>query len=85
MTVLAKNFLFGFSLLFISCIGVFTTSILMPYDYSKDIAFSKITTIPGLALSTSYLEPRVREYSKYSIYLYPGLLKIDNMDFVYEP
>jgi hypothetical protein len=57
----------------------------MPYDYSKDIAFSKITTIPGLALSTSYLEPRVREYSKYSIYLYPGLLKIDNMDFVYEP
>jgi hypothetical protein len=85
MTVLSKKFIFIFLLLFMGCIGAFMTSIFIPQDYSKNIAFSKITTIPGLALSTSYLEPRVREYSKYSNVLYPSLFKIDNMDFVYEP
>ena len=58
-------------------------------NYSKERKNSienltRITNLPGLALSTSYLEKRVIYYEDYSNTLYPKMKNYSQMDFVYD-
>jgi len=45
--------------------------------------FNKIVKLPTIALSTSYLEPKLRAYNQQKTKLHPTLKKINYMDFVY--
>jgi hypothetical protein len=47
------------------------------------INLSKITKIPGIARSTSFLEHRVQCYTDVSNRLYPKMQYYKQMDFVY--
>lgn len=63
---------------------IITTHVLNDKTKSKQLQiFSKITTLPGISLSTSYWEPRLRAYQDHKIELSPALMKINYMDFTY--
>ena len=42
-----------------------------------------LTQLSSLSLSSSYFEPRFREYSDYRDVFYPSMAPIHSMDFVY--
>ena len=44
---------------------------------------TKLTKLPGIALSTGYLESRVIYYKDYSNQLYPQMKNSSKMDYVY--
>ncbi len=46
-------------------------------------ALCELTQLPGIALSTSYLEHRVIYYDDYSNYIYLDMMPYRYMDFVY--
>ncbi len=46
-------------------------------------ALCELTQLPGIALSTSYLEHRIFYYGDYSNYIYLGMTPYRYMDFVY--
>lgn len=46
-------------------------------------AFSKLTQLPGVALSTPYLESRIIYYSDFSNRIFPQIAEHRTMDFVY--
>ncbi len=57
-------------------------------EYSADRAlainaFTKLITLPHIALSTSYMQQRVIYYDDYSNMLYPEMKKENKVDFVY--
>lgn len=62
-------------------VSIFLYSFSQHGQNSQDI--SSITNLPSISLSTSYLEPRFRIYGKESK-LYPQMMEIDYMDYVYE-
>ncbi len=43
--------------------------------------FSSITKLPNTILSTSYFEPRIREYKDDRYKLYDGMKEINYMDY----
>jgi len=47
----------------------------------KDL--TSLTKLPGISISTSYLEKRVIYYDDYSNKLYPNMKNYSQMDFVY--
>lgn len=54
------------------------------YKRSTTVAdVTKVSRLPGLALSVPYYESRVREYRDYSEVFYPAMHPINSMDFVY--
>lgn len=70
-------------------VGSFSLLILTT-SYSKERAIeiknlTKLTKLPGIALSTSYLQNRVIYYEDYSNKLYPQMQKYHKMDYVYVP
>ncbi len=80
--LVSKFFLFFFLLM-----GAFSLLIL-PSKYSKEreLKIQKLTSLtklPGLALSTGYLENRVIYYEDYSNQLYPKMKNYLKMDYVY--
>jgi hypothetical protein len=44
---------------------------------------TSITKLPGIAISTPYLEKRIIYYKDYSNKLYPNMKNYSKMDFVY--
>ena len=54
------------------------------YERSTSIAdVAEVSRLPGLALSVSFYEPRVRAYRDTSDLFYPSMQPINSMDFVY--
>ncbi len=75
-----------FSFVFLTILmGLFVLILLTPHAQdNQDIkTLTKLTRLPGLAISTSYLEKRVLYYDDYSNKLYPSMKNYSQMDFVY--
>ncbi len=47
------------------------------------VQVARITRLPGLALSVTYLEPRCRELRDYSDAHFPGMRPVSYLDDVY--
>jgi hypothetical protein len=80
---LAKQFIVALS----GLISLFIF-LLLSTDYSRDrekqiTNVSMLSKLPGIALSTSYLEKRVIYYDDYSNSLYPKMKNYSQVDFVY--
>lgn len=84
MTI-TKNFLLSFLLLFLLLVTTVSTTHIFkdPTKPQQLQLFSHITTLPGLSISASYLEPRIRAYDDHTTELSPTLKKIHYMDFTY--
>ncbi|MEA3228107.1 MAG: hypothetical protein U9P38_03440 [Campylobacterota bacterium] len=57
-------------------------------DYSADRtasiqSFTKISKLPHIALSTSYLQQRIVYYNDYSNIFYPQMREENKLDYVY--
>ena len=81
---LKSKFFIAISTFILSCF----TLLIYSAEYSADRAlsinsFTKLTTLPHLALSTSYIQQRVIYYDDYSNILYPEMKRNTKVDFVY--
>jgi len=81
--MLVKKFLLFLTLL----MGIFF-SLILHSEYSQTRqtqieSFTTLTKLPGLALSTGYLEKRVIYYEDHSNSLYPKMRNYLKMDYVY--
>jgi len=66
--------------------GVFFTIITKANDNQTKVYIqniTKLTKLPGIALSTSYLQNRIIYYDDYSNKLYPQMKNYSQTDFVY--
>ena len=82
MSLKSKVFIF-ISTFLLSCF----TLLIYSAEYSPQRAltintFTKLTTFPHLALSTSYMQTRVIYYDDYSNILYPEMKHSSKVDFV---
>jgi len=66
-------------------VSLFVLILMTPHaKENKNIkVLTKLTKLPGLAISTSYLEKRVLYYDDYSNKIYPDMKNYSQMDFVY--
>ncbi len=84
MTYLTRNF----SIALVLLISIFFF-LLLQKSTSEQIhkqqveALCELTQLPGVALSTSYLEHRLIYYDDYSNYIYLDMVPYTYMDFVY--
>ena len=83
MSLKSKFFIY-ISTFILSCF----TLLIYSAEYSAERALSihsliKLTTLPHLALSTSYMQSRVIYYSDYSNILYPNMKRNSKIEFVY--
>ena len=53
------------------------------YHYKKIDTLTSLTQLPGLALSTPYLENRLIYYNDFSNRIFPQMQEYGSMDFVY--
>ena len=67
-------------MIFIFLISSATTS---AYREEKIQSFTRLTKLPHLVLSTSYLQKRIFYYDDYSNRLYPSMQKQNKLGFVY--
>lgn len=85
ITTLTKTFLSFISLIFITFsyfVFIHSKKENKSIIYTKTI--SNITKLPNIHYSTSFYEPRTREYKDFSHKIFPSQIKINYMDFTYE-
>ena len=83
MSLKSKIFIF-ISTFLLSCFTLLIYSAEYSLQRALTIdAFTKLTTLPHLALSTSYMQTRVIYYDDYSNILYPEMKHSSKVDFVY--
>ncbi len=81
--MLVKKF-FALAALFIVAFLVLLSA--SSYSKTRETQISnltKLTRLPGVALSTSYLQNRVLYYQDHSSRLYPEMKNYSKMDYVY--
>ncbi len=81
--MLVKKF---FTLLTVAFAIFFILVYTSQYSPSRELeiqTLTKLTKLPGIALSTGYLENRVIYYKDYSNQLYPQMKNSSKMDYVY--
>ena len=81
--MLAQKFFFLLGLLIATFVTLIRTS---EYSQSRELQIqnlTQLTKLPGIALSTPYLENRVIYYKDYSHRQYPKMKNYSKMDYVY--
>lgn len=81
--MLTQKFLLLIGLLVGTFILMLSTS---TYSHKRELKIQELTNLtklPGIALSTNYLEHRVIYYEDYANKLYPKMSNYKKMDYVY--
>jgi hypothetical protein len=79
---LSKLFLLALALLLLSLTLIVSITVFEPKKPTIE-NFAQLTTLPGFALSVTYLEPKNRFYADNHESLFVKMKPINTMDFVY--
>jgi len=81
--MLLKLFFSAFFISFSLFVALLSQASYSPQRKSQIQTLTKLTKLPGIALSTGYLENRIIYYKDHSNKLYPKMRNYSKMDYVY--